>query len=243
MPTQLAIKTNAHEILEKELHRRAKRKEYGLIAISTSTEAWMDIEKKYRITRKCLSAISYYKFPVHCITKSPLILRDIDILYKIHKDANLPPDLTYLNTGAIITISMSTIDKHIFRIFKPQAPPPDERLDTLQQLRNEKFICGIAYIPVLPYISDTQEQLESMIKTAKYYDALYIFIGTLTLYGNGKELYLKILEKRFPDLILKYKELYKHRSQPPKRYQLRLEHKAMELCNKHRIRFMIRHIN
>ena len=79
----LAVKINAPTLLEKELLIRAKRKEYGFIALSSATEPWMHIEKKYELTRKCLEIIAKFKFSVLCLTKSTLILRDLDLLGEI----------------------------------------------------------------------------------------------------------------------------------------------------------------
>lgn len=90
---ELAVKVNAVQLLEKELRKRALRMEYGFIALSSSTESWQPLEERYGITRKCLEVISKYKFPIHCLTKSKLILRDLDLLKEIDKRAILPSDL------------------------------------------------------------------------------------------------------------------------------------------------------
>ena len=79
MPGELSVKVNAPEVLEKQLRRRAKKREYGIIAISTSTESYQSVEKRLTLTRKILEVILEYKFPVHILTKSGLILRDLDL--------------------------------------------------------------------------------------------------------------------------------------------------------------------
>ncbi len=240
MGKELAVKINAPKLLERALRRRARKKEYGFIALSSSTEAWQPIEEEYKITRQCLEIISRYRFPIHCGTKSQLILRDIDILSEIDKNAILPPDLgDKLNHGVLITFSLSTLDEHISRIFEPGAPKPKERLETLQKIKEEGFFAGIAYIPVLPFISDSYEKLEEMIKTAKEYNADYVFVGALTLFGVGKELYLHTLKIHFPDLIPKYKKLYRIFNYPSKEYQQKLENLARKLCNKYGVKYMI----
>ena len=237
---ELAVKINAPNLLERELYRRAKRKEFGFIALSSSTEPWMPIEEKYRLTRKCLEVIVNYKFPVHCLTKSKLILRDLDLLSKINENAILPVDLrNKLNCGVLITISISTLNDSIASIFEPNAPKPKERLEVLYRLRNEGFNAGIAYIPVLPFISDSNEQLELMIKTAKEYNTNYIFIGALTLFGFGKKSYYNVIQKYFPELLVKYKRLYGKFSYPIGNYSKRLEINARRLCEKYGVKYMI----
>lgn len=239
MKQGLAVKVNAPTLLEKELLRRVRRKEYGFIALSSATEPWMHLEEKYKLTRKCLEIVAKFKFPVHCLTKSTLILRDLDLLKEIDKNAVLPQDLSKLKHGVLITFSLSTLDEKIAKIFEPNAPKPKERSKTLQKIKEEGFYTGVAYIPVLPFISDSDEQLNEMIKVAKEFQTDYVFVGALTLYGIGRELYYKILEKYFPELVSKYKQLFKIFNQPSKAYQLRLEKKARELCEKYGVRYRI----
>jgi len=240
MERELAVKINAAEMLSRSLKLRAKRHEYGFIALSSSTEPWQPIEETYRITRKCLEVIARYRFPTHALTKSKLILRDLDLLENIDKNAILPMDLrNKLKHGALITLSLATLDKDTAKIFEPGAPSPEERLDTLQRVKEEGFYAGIAYIPVLPFISDSNEQLEEMIKIAKEFDADYVFVGALTLFGVGKKLYYVILENYFPELIPKYKKLYRIFNQPDKLYQKKLEMKARKLCEKYHIKYKI----
>jgi len=240
MGKEVAAKVNAPLLLEKELLRRSKRKEYGIIALASATEAWMPSEEKYRLTRKCLEIIARFRFPVHCSTKSTLILRDFDLLSEIDKNAILPKDLQgKLKHGALITVSLSTLDENIARIFEPNAPKPKERLDVIQKAKEEGLYTGIAYIPVLPFISDSNEQLDEMIKTAKEYGADYVFVGALTLYGIGKKLYYNILEKHFPELVSKYRKLYRIFNQPSVKYQSTLEKRTRELCKKYKVKYRI----
>jgi len=240
MGKEVAAKVNAPLLLEKELLRRSKRKEYGIIALASATEAWMPSEEKYRLTRKCLEIIARFRFPVHCSTKSTLILRDFDLLSEIDKNAILPKDLQgKLKHGALITVSLSTLEGNIAKIFEPNAPKPKERLDVIQKAKEEGLYTGIAYIPVLPFISDSNEQLDEMIKTAKEYGADYVFVGALTLYGIGKKLYYNILEKHFPELVSKYRKLYRIFNQPSVKYQSTLEKRTRELCKKYKVKYRI----
>ncbi len=235
----LAVKINAPTLLRRELARRASKGEYGFIALSSATEPWMHIEEKYEVTRRCLEVIAKLRFPVHCLTKSTLILRDLDLLEEIDIGAVLPSDLVKIGHGVFITFSLSTLDEKIAEIFEPYAPRPKERLETLQKVREEGFHAGVAYIPVLPFISDSNKQLEEMVKTAKEFQADYIFVGALTLYGVGKKLYYKVLEKIFPELVPKYKRLFRISNQPYRSYQLKLEEKARKLCEKLGVRYRI----
>ena len=88
------------------------------------------------------------------------------MLKEIDENAILPKDLK-LKRGVLITFSLSTVDEKIAKIFEPKVPKPKERLEILQKIKEAGFYAGVAYIPVLSFISDSDEQLEEMIKTAK----------------------------------------------------------------------------
>jgi len=197
------------------------------------------VEEKYEITRRCLEIIAKYRFPVHCLTKSPLILRDVDFLKEIDKNAILPEDLRdKICSGVLITFSFSTLDERVRRIFEPNASKIEERLNAIKELKDLGFKVGMAFIPLLPFISDSEEQMEEMVKTAKEFNVDYVFFGDLTLYGKGKEIYLKVLGKRFPNLVRKYKILYKGFS-PIREYKDRFYSSAKSICKKYNIKWGI----
>ncbi len=186
MSKTLSVKINAPEVLEKQLKRREKKGEYGIIAISTSTEPYLKIEEKLKLTRKILEIILKYRFPVHILTKSTLVLRDLDWLKEIDKNAILPEDLkNKLKRGAIVNFSISTLDEKLAKLLEPGAPSPVERLEAMQQIKEEGLMAGVSYIPVLPFLSDSEEKLDEMIRKAKNYGADFIFVGSLTLFGKG----------------------------------------------------------
>ena len=241
MERTLSAKVNLPEVLEKQLSRRARKGEHGIICIASSTESYIPIEEKFKLTRISLEIIARYRFPVHIVTKSKLVLRDLDILKKIGKIAILPADLrSKLNHGVMITFSISTLDERVASIVEPGAPSPAERLETMKKCKEEGVLTGVCYAPTLPFISDTEEELNRMIKTAKDYGANYVFVGTLTLFGNGatdcKTLYYKFLEKYYPELVPKYQNLFGISFQPPKEYQKELEEKSKRLCEKYGIK-------
>jgi len=236
---ELAVKVNSPNILEKQLSRAKRLEEYGFISISSATEAWQPAEERYEVTRRCLEVIKRHRFPVHCLTKSPLILRDLDILEEIDERAILPDDLKIVGRGVLITFSFSTLNPEISKIFEPGAPSPLERLKVLKEVRDAGFKAGAAYIPVLPFISDTEEELERMIGVAKEFGADYIFVGALTLYGSGKELYYRALERYFPEHLPKYERLYLGRGEPPLSYRRKLETISRRICVEKNVRYMI----
>ncbi len=241
---EIFVKTNAPEVLEKQLKRRAAKGDYGIILFSSSTEAYLPVERELRLTRQLLEVILKYRFPVHVITKSDLVLRDLDLLKEIDKAAILPEDLkSKLKRGVIISFSVSTVDERLAKIFEPGAPEPRIRLEAVKKCREEDFLVGVDFIPVLPYLSDTVEDLDRMIGMAREYGASFVLVGALTLFGKNsfdcKMLYYKALRKHFPDLISKYESLFRDSFTPSKRYQRNLEERAVRICRRYKIRYKI----
>jgi len=244
MTQKLSAKLNAPELLEKQLKRRTSKGEYGIIAISSSTEPYMLIEERLNLTRRILEIILKYRFPVEIATKSNLVLRDLDLLGEIDRNAILPYDLKpRLNRGAIISFSISTLDEKLAKILEPGAPAPLERFKTLKKCKDRGFLVGANFIPVLPFLSDSEEQLDIMVKTAKDYDADFVFVGGLTLFGekpyDSKILYYKFIENYYPDLLPRYKSLYRIFFAPSKEYQIALNESTLKICEKYGIKNQI----
>ncbi len=241
MEEGLAVKSNAPEVLEKQLAARAKKGQYGFVAVGSATDAYIHHEEKWRITEGMLQLLLRHRFPVFISTKCTLIKRDIELLKQIDRAAILPDDLREkLNRGVILSVSISTLDEGISNMLEPGAAPPLHRLELVQQLKQEGFLTGVNAIPVLPFISDSMEELEKIIATAKEHGADYILVGGLTLFGNeiadSKTLYYKFLERYDASLLPKYQQLYGPNFYAPFSYQNELKEKAQQLCKKYMIR-------
>ncbi|MES1219316.1 MAG: radical SAM protein [Bacteroidota bacterium] len=241
MDEGLAVKANATEVLEKQLAARAKKYQYGFVAIGTATDAYIHHEEKLKLTEAILQLMLKYRFPVFISTKCTLIKRDIDLLKEIDKAAILPSDLkSKLKRGVILSVSVSTLDEKISSMLEPGAAPPLQRLQLIKELKNEGFLAGVNAIPLLPFISDTEEELEKIISTAKQFHADYILTGGLTLFGNGvadsKTLFYKFLERYDASLLPKYYNLYGNNFYTSIQYQDELKVKAIRLCKKYNIR-------
>jgi len=235
----LSVKINAPQLLKKELSNRAKKGEYGFIAVSSATEPWMPLEKSYQITRKCLEVIRDLKFPIHCLTKSPLILRDLDILLGIDKKAILPEDLKEKDlSGVRITVSFCSLNQKIAKIFDPSVPSVEERLKLVETLVEKGLDVGIAFMPILPFISDKEEELEEMVKVAKELKVKRVYFSPPTLFGKGKVIFLSVLKKHFPDLVEKYEKLYV-RGIPAKSYTQDFYQKVKRICKRREVKFIL----
>jgi len=204
----------------------------------------MPVEEELCLTEQCLKLLLKYRFPVFISTKSILIKRDFDLLKEIDKQAILPPDLQdRLNHGLILSVSLSTLDKHLTQMLEPAAPDPIERLELLSEFKKHGFLSGVNAIPLLPFISDTVDELEKLVSMSVKHGADYLLAGSLCLFGHGKAdsktLYYKFLEKMHSELIPRYNQLYGNGQFPPKSYQQALSDRAATLCERYGIRNQI----
>lgn len=233
----LSVKTNAIEILDRQLSNRAKKGQYGIIVLSSATDPYLQIERKYELTRQALQVILKHRFPVHIITKSDLIERDFDLLQQIDRAAILPDDLQDLQGGVIVSFSFSTVVDEWGRIFEPGATAPSARLLALEKTIQAGFLTGVSMMPLLPYISDTTEQLHHIFSTMREKKVDYVLPATITLWGSGKAdsktLMFNAVRKHFPELEVKYQRLFAEGSQMPSYYQKAFYAKMKELCGEY----------
>ena len=238
---KIVIKKDAVAILDRQLNNRAKKNEYGIIAVGSATDAYIQVEEEVGLTRKLLEVILKHRFPVFISTKSTLVARDFDLLKQIDESAILPPDLKQsLNRGVIISFSFSTLNEPLARQLESGAPPPQQRLEALRQCSLNGFLCGMNAMPLLPFISDTNEELEKIIAAAKQYGAFYILTSGMTLFGederDSKQLYFRFLKNYYPDLLEKYEAMYGTVYYPSWKYQNDLKKRTEMFCKKYQIR-------
>lgn len=234
MEQKLSIKSNAVELLDKQLKLRAAKNQYGFIVLSSATDPYLQFEKEEQLTRKILETILKHRFPVHIITRSNLVIRDLDLLTEINKSSVLPSDLSLKTKHRVfITFSFSTVDDPIAGIFEPGATPPSLRLEALKEVAANNFHTGVSMMPLLPYISDTTESLHNMFSAFKTSGAKYVMPSTITLFGNkandSKTLVLRAVEKHYPHLTDKYKKVFSSANELPAYYNTAFYKKMAEL--------------
>ncbi|MFQ5892381.1 MAG: radical SAM protein, partial [Candidatus Methanofastidiosia archaeon] len=182
------VKVNSEEILKKELEKRFPKQknlfEFGyetrkptLYIGSGTSDAFQQAEAKYRLTQRLLKIFLKYGVPLHIMTKSALVLRDLELLKELS-------DKSWLT----ISFSFSTSDVKLSKKFEPKTSPPEARFKSIEKLTRKKIRCGVTYIPILPLLSDSRENLEAVISKAKNSGASYILIGTMTLKEEDREL-------------------------------------------------------
>lgn len=240
MAEKVSVKTNALDVLEKQLRLQAKKGAHGVIVISSATDPYLQFEKEEQLTRKMLELILQYRFPVHIITKSDLVLRDMDLLKEIATNAIIPKHLEgKLKTGTIVSFSFASTDDAVCKIFEPGATPPSVRLQTLETMTSEGFLCGVSLMPLLPYISDTAANLERMFGEFKAVGVQYLLPSTITLFGNdvadSRTLTFRAVKKHYPELLPKYENLLGTKDYMPKYYHEAFMQKMGEMSGKYGI--------
>lgn len=173
-----------------------------LIIIGSSCDPYQPIEKEYKNTRSVLEILCEYKNPVHIMTKSDLILRDIDLLSKITAESFLG-----------VTFSVA-LDDESSKIFEPRAPSPSKRFKTMSLLSSQGIRCGVSIAPVLPYITE-EKIVKSIISKANESGAKYIFSDDCSLRDTNKLRFLAFIEKFYPKLIRRYEIMYSKWTLPP----------------------------
>ena len=241
MEEKLAFKENAVALLDRQLSLRARKKQYGIIVLSSATDPYLQIEKDLLLTRSLLEVILKYRFPVHIITKSDLVVRDFDLLRAIETAALLPEDLQpQLRRKVFITFSFTTTDDDVGKIFEPGATPPQQRLQALGKALDAGFHSGVSLMPLLPYITDTASNLEKMFAIFSGIGARYLFPASLTLFGDGpadsKSLVLRAVEKHYPHLAAKYKAFFAQSPAMPAYYQEAFRNKMNELQARYQLK-------
>ena len=201
--TSIRVKTNVVEVLRRELARRSWNGE--LVAIGAATDPYQPAEGRYRLTRGCVQALGEAASPFSIITRSPLIVRDIDVLVEAAR-----------RTAVSATFSIPTLDDNIWRLTEPNTPPPRQRLRALARLRDAGIDVGVGMAPILPGISDNPELLAEVVRAARDAGATSIWTNVLYLRPGTREHFMNHLARDWPELVPRYERLYAGRAYPPR---------------------------
>ncbi|KPK71375.1 hypothetical protein AMJ87_07375 [candidate division WOR_3 bacterium SM23_60] len=178
------VKTNAPEVLEQQVRRL---KSSSTISFGTVCDPYQPIEEKYELTRHCLEKLVPYKHEVSILTKSNLVLRDLDILQRL-KDCEVGFTITSLN-------------RRIKEIFEPGSPPAAQRFTTLKKLTNCGIQTWVFVAPILPALTDSEIDIDSLFGHAEKAGAEYIMFDTLNPYPKVRRNVRRTVEKYFPERL------------------------------------------
>jgi len=209
--TFVDVKVNAAEVLARQM-RRAKP---GNIAIGTVTDPYQPLERKYEITRASLEVLTAYDCPVSILTKSDLVLRDLDLLRRL-RDVE-------------VGFTIATLDEEVRQVFEPSSSPVPARLTALAELAEAGIktwaFCG----PLLPFLSDGEEQMDALFGELARAGVSYIIVDSMKLSGAIGGRVRGVLERHYPDLV----EGYRHVAANRRPYHDALMARARMLAEKH----------
>jgi len=219
---KIYVKEHAAGLLRQELHHVKPREE---IAIGTATDPYQPAEKKYEVTRAIMEELSRHRgLEIGVVTKSSLVLRDIDILQRISEHNQL-----------FINLTVTTVNTDLARILEPRAPRPDLRLQAVHELNAAGVRAGVICAPVLPGITDSPKALEALVSTAHQAGARYIYANPLFLKPCSAAVFLPFLRENFPQLVASYEQRFRDRAFLPDSYRKRISHLMAGLRKKYGI--------
>lgn len=239
------VKVNGPALLEKELmklgfsSRKAKEvsladfgaKDLGegpsgpakfVVAVGGGvSDSYQPAEKRYEVTRSVLEILRDFELPVFLITKSDLVLRDIDILDEINKR-------TYAN----VSFTVTTVDETIRKSFEPRATSSEGRLKALAELRDRGIHGGVNLLPMIPGLGDTELSIDDVVNAAKGAKAEFVLYGTMSMRAEQRERMFELLRCDYPNLVDKYELLYRKGDWPDDEYTYDIYLRAHSICKK-----------
>ncbi len=193
---KIVVKVNAVERLRAEL--RAPSWDGDHIAMGTNTDPYQHAEGKYHLTRGIVETLSGARNPFSILTKSTLILRDAAVLAAASE-----------RTDVGVSFSIGTLDRAVWKLTEPGTPPPDRRVEALRRLTAMGIPCGVLVAPVLPGLSDSEEQLTEVVEACAAAGAVSISGVALHLRGTVRGHYFDWLERERPDLVRMHRERFR----------------------------------
>src|SRR5437868_5819451 len=193
------------------------------IAIGTATDPYQPAERRYEITRAIMEELSLHSgLSIGVVTKSQLVLRDIDVLKKISERNEL-----------VINLTVTTVDTELARKLEPRAPRPDLRLDAVKKLNENGIRAAVICAPVLPGITDSAADLEALVAAAVQAGAKYVYANPLFLKDCAAKMFMPFLEQHFPHLVAAYQQRYGKDAYASPAYRRRIAELMNKLAHKY----------
>ena len=215
----IEVKQNAPELLEKALTSKRKKCMIGTGAMS---DPYMHCEEQLGLTRKCLKIILRHDFGVAIQTKSDRILRDIDLLDEINREAK-----------AVVQMTLTTYDDELCRIVEPNVCNTKRRIEVLEEMQKRDIPTVVWLSPILPFINDTEDNIRAIMEECVRVGVkgVICFGMGLTLREGDREYYYAALDKHFPGLKRKYIERYGNAYNLPSPNERQLLKVFHEICS------------
>ncbi len=193
--TNVRVKLNVVDVLRAELGRRSWKRE--TVAIGAATDPYQPAEGRYRLTRGCIEALAATRTPIEIITRGPLVVRDVDVLAKASRRAEVR-----------VSVSIATLDEELSSRLEPGVAPPRQRLRAIRTLTDAGIAAGVALAPVLPGLTDAPRSLAAVLKAAREAGATHAWSNVLNLRPGTREHFLGVLAREWPAELDRYVRLY-----------------------------------
>jgi len=209
--------------LDRELPRLMSRNRSGdgeTLLIGSATDPYQPAERRFEVTRAALERLLRERgLTISVITKSSLVCRDTELLAALTERHRV-----------LVNMSLICTDAKLLKLLEARSPAPHVRLRTVQRLTDRGVCTGILVAPVLPGLTDSVEKLRSLLEAAKAHGARFAHPSPLRLYPAVRTLLLPVLEKRFPSLAARYREVYHGLGRAPKEYHAALRQRFERLA-------------
>jgi DNA repair photolyase len=206
---EIVVKVNAPERLRAELARPSWKGEH--VALGTNTDPYQWVEGRYRLMTGIWEAMLEASNPCSVLTKSPLLLRDLPLLSQLAA-----------TTEFSAAVSVPTIDERAWRQTEPHTPNPRARLEAIAELTRAGIKTGVLIAPLMPGINDAPEQVATILEQASQAGASYVTGIALHLRGEVRGVFFEWLAEHRPDLVARYKQLYRNGAYAPVEERKRL---------------------
>jgi DNA repair photolyase len=207
---EIVVKVNVPEVLRRELAKPSWKGEH--VALGTNTDPYQWVEGRYKLMPGIWEAFRDFRNPCSVLTKSPLLLRDLPLLKEVAEVAPISA-----------SFSVPTLDEKAWRASEPHTPNPRARLEAIGELNRAGIPCGVLIAPLMPGINDAPEQVEPILEMAAEAGAVSVGGIALHLRGEVRQVFFEWLESYRPDLLPRYRELYKRGAYAPKDERARLQ--------------------
>ena len=192
---EIVVKVNVPEVARAELMRPSWKHEH--VALGTNTDPYQWVEGRYRLMPGIWEAMRDSGTPSSVLTKSPLLLRDIELFKQIHEVA-----------GFAANLSIPTLDEKAWRASEPHTPHPRKRIEAVAELNRAGIPTGVLIAPLMPGINDSPEQVEEILELCGEAGATNIGGIPLHLRGEVRGIFMEWLRSYRPDLVPRYEQLY-----------------------------------
>jgi DNA repair photolyase len=182
------VKVNAVEVLKRQL----RRAEPGTVFVSSACDGWQPVEAEWRLTRRCCELLLEHGFQVHVLTKSALVLRDLDV---------------FAGHPASIGITLTTLDERLRELWEPGTASVRERLAIITVARDAGLQTSIMFGPLLPFLSDSQAAIDALLERAADLGIDRIWVDALNPRPRVWPAVAELLRANFPELLLPYRKI------------------------------------